>query len=74
MAGDGHDVEQLRDWLKLHHGVELDAKTLVDPASLAARLETLARDAAESLPFDIDPSGFARLFAALAPESETDDR
>lgn len=74
MAHDQHDVEQLRDWLKLHHGVELDAATLAEPANMAARLETLARDAAQSLPFDIDPTGFARLFAALAPEREADDR
>ena len=74
MAYDQHDVERLRDWLKLHHGVELDAKTLIDPVNMAARLETLARDAAQSLPFDIDPTGFARLLADLAPEREADDR
>lgn len=74
MADDQHDVEQLRDWLKFHHGVELDAEVLADPASMARRLETLARDAAQSLPFDIDPTGFARLFVALAPASEADDR
>ena len=69
-----YDLEQLRDWLKRHHGVELDAETLVDPANMATRLETLVRDVAQSLPFDIDPTGFARLFAALAPEREADDR
>ena len=74
MADEQHDIEQLRDWLKVHHGVELDAKTLVDPVNMAARLETLVRDAAQSLPFDIDPTGFARLFAALAPERVADDR
>jgi class 3 adenylate cyclase len=74
MANDQDNIEQLREWLKVHHGVELDAKTLVDPVNMAARLESLARDAAQSLPFDIDPTGFARLFAALAPERGADDR
>jgi hypothetical protein len=74
MADDQHDLEQLRDWLKLHHGVDLDAETVADPANMAVRLEALARAATESLPFDMDPSGFARLFAALAPEREADDR
>lgn len=73
MASGEGDVEQLRDWLKVHQGVELDAKALADAANMAAQLETLARDAAESLPFDIDPSGFARLFAALVLEHEADD-
>lgn len=73
MASDKRDLEQLLHWLKSHQGVELDAKTLVDPANMAAQLEKLARDAAESLPFDIDPSAFARLFAALVLEHEADE-
>jgi hypothetical protein len=73
MTDEQRHIEELRDWLKLHQRIELDAKTLADPAAMAARLEALARDAAASLPFDIDPTGFARLFAKLA-ERDADDR
>lgn len=42
-------------------------------ARVAAPLQRLAREAAEKLPFDAEPSGFQKLHEALARNPESDD-
>ncbi len=62
----------LQEWLHQYQAVTVDRAALADPAAIAARLETLARTSAEKLPFDIDPTGFVRIFESLARGDEGD--
>lgn len=66
------EVDLLQEWLQRHQAVTVDPAALVDPAAIAARLGTLARTAASDLPFDVEPTGFVRIFASLAPSEEGD--
>lgn len=70
-AGGGEDqaeylrglaVDDVADWLQKNQGVAIEPQRLVDPARSAARIGALAREHAQSLPFDKDPTGFWRYF------------
>lgn len=62
----------LQEWLRRYQGVTIDSAALVDPAAIAARLEALARTAAQELPFDVEPTGFVRVFRSLTRSGEGD--
>ncbi len=62
----------LQEWLQRYQAVAVERAALADPAAIAARLGTLARTAAAKLPFDVEPTGFMRIFASLARRGEGD--
>ncbi len=58
------------EWLARMHHVTVDAQILVDPLKTVWRVGELARSAAETLPFDSDPTEFYRLLEALAEKRD----
>ena len=66
------ESDLLQEWLRRYQAVTVDTAALADPAGIAARLGTLARTAAAKLPFDVEPTGFMRIFASLARRGEGD--
>lgn len=65
-------------WLEQAQGVSVPAPAIDSPAGMAERIATVARAAAARLPFGAEPSGFRRIFAALAGDDASggtcDDR
>lgn len=58
-------MDDLADWLQRKHGLNIDARLLVDPARAAERIGGIASAKAAELPFDTEPTGFWRLFNEL---------
>jgi hypothetical protein len=61
----GLAVDDVGDWLQKNQGVAIEPQRLADPARSAARIGALAREQADLLPFDTDPTAFWRHFDAL---------
>jgi hypothetical protein len=61
-------------WLDQAQGVRVPAAAAAAPARMAARFGAVARAAAARLPFGAEPSGFRRIFAALAGDGQPHDR
>jgi hypothetical protein len=59
-------IDATRDWLRERQQISLEGPLVESAASSAARLGALARESAQTLPFDTEPGGFWRLLAALA--------
>ena len=61
-------------WLDQVQEVRVPIDAAAAPARMAARFGAVARAAAARLPFGAEPSGFRRLFAALAGDGPAHDR
>jgi len=60
-------------WLAQAQGVRMPVEAVAAPARMAGRLEAVAREAAADLRFGMEPSGFQRIFAALADGDDDAD-
>ena len=60
-------------WLDQAQGVMVPAAGLAAPARVAERFGAVARAAAARRPFGAEPSGFRRIFAALAGDEQIHD-
>lgn len=61
-------------WLAQAQGVRVSAEAVAAPARMAEQLGAIAREAAADVRFGVEPSGFQRIFAALADGEDGDDR
>ena len=61
-------------WLGQAQGLSVPAEAVAAPARMAARFGEIARAAAGRLVFGMEPSGFQRVFAALAKDEAGNDR
>ena len=53
-------------WLDQAQGMRMPVEAVAAPARMAERFGAVTREAAKDLRFGTEPSGFQRIFAALA--------
>ena len=61
-------------WLAQAQGMRVSAEAVAAPARMAEQLGAVAREAAVDLRFGAEPTGFKRIFTALADGNDADDR
>lgn len=59
-------MDDIGRWLKGYQGTDVDLRLLKDADVAARRIGALATTSASKLPFDVDPTGFAKVFSELA--------
>ena len=68
MSPDTERAAMAAAWLEQAQGVSVPAAAVAAPARMAERIGAIARAAAARLRFGAEPSGFRRVFAALAED------